>query len=186
MKRHNILWQHFGENATTSKSPAAEVLSQDGDRVTIKRGNGQSETVSLTETKTCCLSFDNDMLVQEPKYAVGEVDLPDWMTVAEYLHHQTAYKWFIGFGGQPAWPRQWFYRLDGLGETQRYAAVKLLNVKNFRSPFRQSLRSQLEAWLNDPEPKYESPFSRRQWDALLDGHTCLAAQRTSKALYWTR
>ncbi len=183
--KHKILLQHFGENSTTSKTPAAEVISQDGDLVTVRR-NGQTETVCLKDKKTCCLSFDNDMLVQADKYAVGEVDLPDWMTVAEYLRHQVAWKWFLGFGGQPTWPRQWFYRLDGLGETQRYAAIKLLNVKNFRSPFRMSLRSQLEAWLNDPNPKYESPLSRRQWDALLDGHTCIAAQRISKALYWQR
>jgi hypothetical protein len=183
--KHRILLQHFGENSTTSKTPAAEVLSQDGDVATVRR-NGEVETVNLKETKTCCLSFDNDMLVQESKYAVCEVDLPDWMSPAEYIRHQVAWKWFLGFGGKPTWPRQWFYRLDKLGEYNRFAAIKLLNVKNFRSPFRMSLRSQLEAWLKDPNPKYESPFSRKQWDAVLDGHTCLAAKRTSQSLYWQR
>ena len=49
-----------------------------------------------------------------------------------------------------------------------------------------SLRSQLEAWLNDPQPKYDSPFSRKQWDALLDVYTCRAAENRSKSLYWQR
>jgi hypothetical protein len=183
--KHKILLPQLGENSTTHRDPVAEVLAQDGDCVTAQSG-GKTFTVHLTEQQTCCISADWDMLTQVNKFEVGEVDLPDWMTCAEYLRHQTEFKYFVGFGGQLTWPRAWFFRIIGLGESAKFAAIKLLNVKKFRSPFRQSLRSQLEAWLNDPAPRYRSPFSERQWQALLDGHTCLDARRTATNLYWHR
>lgn len=182
---HRILLQQLGENATSSRDPVAEVLAQDGDTLTARSGD-KTFTVSLKEKQTCCFSSDNDMLVEVDKYAVGEVELPDWMTCSEYLRHQTDFKYYLGFGGQLTWPRQWFFRIIRFGEYGRYAAIKLLNVKKFRSTFRMSLRSQLEAWLNDPNPQHQSPFSPRQWECLLDGHTCLAAKRTATNLYWTR
>jgi hypothetical protein len=184
--KHKILLQHLGENATTSPDPVAAVLSQDGDLVTAQTSGGNSFTVNLQEKHTCCMNSGWGMLTTVDKYAVAEVELPDWMSCAEYLRHQVEFKYYLGFGGQLTWPRQWFFRLVNLGEFARYAAIKLLNVGKFRSPFRMSLRSQLEAWLNDPNPKYQNPFSPRQWEALLDGHTCLAARRTATNLYWTR
>ena len=183
--KHKLLFQHLGENSTTSHDPVAEVIAQDGDQVTARRGD-KTFTVSLKEQHTCCISWDFDMLTAVDKYRVGEVETPDWMTADEYVSHQTEFKYFVGFGGQLTWPRQWFYRLIKFGEANKFAAIKLLNVQNFRSPFRQSLRSQLEAWLNDPNQKYESPFSRRQWEALLDVYTCRAARNRATSLYWNR
>ena len=183
--KYQILLQHLGENSTTAHDPVAEVLAREGDQVTAKSGD-KTYTVSLTERHTCCMNSGWDMLTSVNKYAVGEVEVPDWMTCAEYLRHQTEFKYYLGFGGQLAWPRQWFFRLIKLGESAKFAAIKLLNVKKFRSPFRQNMRSQLEAWLNDPEPRYASPFSPRQWECLLDGHTCLDAKRTATNLYWNR
>ena len=142
--KYKALLQQLGENSTTSPDPVAEVISVAGDTVTARRRDN-TYTVNLKEQKTCCFSFDNDMLVQVDRYAMGEIEVPDWMTCDEYLSHQTALKWYLGFGGQLTWPRQWFFRLDRLGEKARFAAIKLLNVKTFRSPFRMSLRSQLEA-----------------------------------------
>ncbi len=46
------------------------------------------------------------------------------------------------------------------------AALTLLSTRKFRSTFRKSLRDQLEAWLLDSDPKFASPFSPRQIDAL--------------------
>jgi len=50
---------------------------------------------------------------------------------------------------------------------ERSAVCGLLRVQQFRSTFRRDLRAQLETWLNDPDPQYLSPFSRRQWACLL-------------------
>ncbi|HVM48620.1 MAG TPA: hypothetical protein VMU04_11370 [Candidatus Acidoferrum sp.] len=181
--KHRILLEHIGENSTTSPTPIAGIERVEGDTVTASR-RGKTFTVSLAEQKTCCMSFDNDMLVTVTKYHVAEIEMPDWMTPDEYVSHHTSYQWYVGFGAQPGWPRQWFFRLKELGETARFGAIKLLNVKKFRSPFRMSLRSQLEAWLNDPHPQYSSPFSSRQWESLLDVYTCREAKSRSNNIYW--
>jgi hypothetical protein len=183
--KYSLLLKQLGENSTTRPDPVALVVAHDGDQVTARRGQ-ETYTVNLQAKTHCCISADWDMLTEVNLYALGEVEVPDWMTCDEYLSHQTEWKYYCGFGGQLAWPRQWFFRLIKLDESAKYAAMKLLNVKKFRSSFRMSLRSQLEAWLNDPEPRYQSPFSPRQWEVLLDGHTCLAAKRTAASLYWNR
>ena len=46
------------------------------------------------------------------------------------------------------------------------ACIKLLRTRHndrFRSEFRRNLAEQLYTWLEDVEPKYTSPFSRKQW-----------------------
>ena len=48
-----------------------------------------------------------------------------------------------------------------------YEVCEELLSKNIRSSFKKSLRERLITWLNDKDKKYESPFSRKQWDALL-------------------
>ena len=85
--KYKVLLKQQGENSTTSRDPVAEVVSVDGDTVTVRR-HQETYTVNLKEQKTCCLSFDNDMLVQVDKYALGEVETPDWMTCDEYLSYQ--------------------------------------------------------------------------------------------------
>lgn len=183
--KHILLTQQLGQNSTTSRDPVAAVISQDGDTITAQFSR-EVRTINLREQATCCLSCDNDLLVQVDKWGTVEVDIPDWMTPQDYLRNLTPWRYYIGFGAQPAWPRQWFQRLSGFHQNARFAAIKLLNTKKFRSPFRQSLRSQLEAWLNDPKPKYDSPFSDRQWQALFDHHTCLDAKLTAESIYRTR
>lgn len=39
--------------------------------------------------------------------------------------------------------------------------------KNIRSSFKKSLRERLINWLNEKDSKYESPFSKKQWEALF-------------------
>jgi hypothetical protein len=184
--KHKLLLQHCGENATTSHEPVAAVLSQEGDLVTARWPNGKTDTVNLNEEKTVCMAWDWDMLTKIRRWELGEQDLPDWMSVDEFLINQVAWKYYLGFGANPDWPRGWFHRLIKLGENAKYAAIQLLKVKSFRSGFRASLREQLEGWLNDPQPKYASPFSPRQWEAILNRHVCLAARRTASSLYWRR
>jgi len=44
--------------------------------------------------------------------------------------------------------------------------IKLLRTRHnnsFRSDFRRNLAEQLHTWLTDDEPKFTSPFSRKQW-----------------------
>ena len=45
--------------------------------------------------------------------------------------------------------------------------VELLNVKKFKSAFRESLATQLRTWLNDPAPKFKFPFSHKQEECVI-------------------
>ncbi len=52
-------------------------------------------------------------------------------------------------------------------DTSYYEACIDLLSKNIRSSFKKSLRERLITWLNNDDRSYESPFSKRQWDALF-------------------
>src|SRR5215831_15940994 len=122
------------------------------------------EVIDETATVMCCWHADDWRLVPVTQYAVQTMRQP---------------------GCDAAWPERWQRGLVGLGEAQRYAAIQLLAVRTFRSPFRASLRQQLEAWLETPAEAraYPSPFSSRQWQRLLDPRTVRAARSVAHALY---
>ena len=63
-------------------------------------------------------------------------------------------------------PGVWLERLIALEGYQRTACIGLLKVQNFRSPFRKSLRDQLETWLNGLNT-YPKPFTWKQWKCLV-------------------
>lgn len=46
------------------------------------------------------------------------------------------------------------------------AVCVLLKTRKFRSKFRESLAAQVRAWIADPKPKYDSPLTRKQLNAL--------------------
>ncbi len=171
-----FLTEMFGENSTTSKTPVAVL--------------GERE-VDMNATVTCCLNSGDDRLVPVTRYGTCEVELPEWLSPAEWLRNQVAWKYAWGFGVEKTWPEAWqrfvAYECSGRS-TQRLAVVKLLSTKSFRSAFRASLRKQLEAWLATPadERKYGSPFSDRQWDCLCEVHTAREASRLDNQLYWNR
>ena len=172
MKRVKFLAEQLGENSDTAK-----------DIVDVWQGQAD-----LNEETQCCLNYDDNRLVSVKRYAVVEIDLPDWMdsqVYAKSVSYQVKYKWFVGFGGNPEWGANWFHALDRLGEVERYASIKLLNVKTFRSEFRKSLREQLEKWLNG-DSLHAQPFSAKQWDSVANRHVRLEADRASKSLYSQR
>jgi hypothetical protein len=167
-----ILFKQLGENSTTPRDPVGVVTDE--------------SKVDLEATTTCCLSFDDNRLVPKKLYSIGEVTLPDWLDPEEWLHDQTAWKWLWGLGADPNWPEAWQRGLLRLGSSaNRLAAIKLLRVKKFRSEFRKSLRGQLETWLETPreDRQYDSPFSFRQWDCLVNRHVAIEAKQRDAGLY---
>ncbi len=166
-----FMFEHLGENADTHKSPVAE-------------WSGQAD---LSAEIQCCLNWDNDMLVPVRRFVVFAVTLPAWMDSNEFCESglQISYKWFIAFCGNPEWGRDWFLSLSSLSEQGRFAAIKLLKAET-KSGFRKSLKEQLVTWLNTPvdERSYSSPFSRGQWERLLDRWTVREARRISNETYY--
>lgn len=182
MKTHTILYKHQGENSDTPKDPVAVKV-----RGGWKFRDGRIEKVDLKATTLCCFYYDDNRLVSTDLYATDKVTLPDWLSPLEWIRDRVAWKYAWGSGCDQKWPEAWQRAIaHKFGESQRYAAVKLLSTKKFRSPFRQSLHDQLVAWLETPAEarKFDSPFSFRQWEILLDAYTVRAAKSIASGLYY--
>jgi hypothetical protein len=164
-----VLFEHYGENSYTAKSPVGEWRGQ----------------VDLTTQKTACLSSDDDRLVEVDRYAVRDIVLPAWLSADEWARNSVAWGYAWARGVDPEWPESWQRGLLKLSSAKQLACARLLGVKNFRSAFRKSLRAQLESWLNG-ENGYDSPFSPRQWDCLVDFHATYAAKRIDENTYSRR
>lgn len=173
MQEHQILFEHLGENSGTPKTPVAPWKNQ----------------ADLSAQKVCCLSWDDDRLVETNRYEVRTVLLPDWLAPEEWVRDHVVWRWLWGFGADPEWPEAWQRGLLQIDHSaDRLACITLLRTTRFRSPFRLSIREQLERWLATPteEREYGSPFSRRQWNSLVDRWTALEAKRMDEVLYWSR
>ena len=173
MTTHTIIFKHTGEISYTPRTPYAVAPRPDLD---------------LSATKTALASSDMWQPVEVDLYETGEVELPAWLDPETWIANPTVWKWTWGFGADKAWPEAWqrflAYQTKGNGAA-KLACVKLLKTKKFRSEFRASLRRQLETWLDTPEEerRYESPFSPKQWHALIDHHMAMDAKRLDSALY---
>ena len=163
----SVLFVKDGENVTTPASPRAPWMGQ----------------VDLNTMESYCVAYDNDMLVSAPKYEVHEIALPEWLSTEEYCNNPTTWKWLWGCGVDAEWSETWQRSLKEMGTAYKLACVKLLKVKKFRSEFRKSLRDQLVAWLESTERKHPTPFSERQWDALIDIHVQREARSLDGYLY---
>lgn len=170
---HKILCKHTGEISYTPKDPVA--VYEEG-------------SVDLEETTTCIWSSDDWRHVSVNLWEVREITLPSWLSAGEWLASTTAWKWAWGCGadGLPeTWQRALAY--GGFSCAERMACAKLLKTKSFRSEFRASLRCQLVAWIEHPEDrKFNSPFSPRQWDKLINVHLEREAKYLDTALYRNR
>lgn len=171
MKTHQILCRHTGEYSHTAKDPVAVWAGQ----------------VDLSEKHQCILNSGDWRPVTVDLWEVREVELPDWLTPEEWIRDRVAWKYTWGLGVDPEWPEAWQRALKGLDSAETLACVKLLKVKKFRSDFRASLREQLERWIeaSPDERKYDSPFSYRQWNALISRHVKREADGISRSLYWS-
>lgn len=164
-----VLFSQLGENSTTPMEPVAP-------------WRGQAD---LTAMVTCCVSSDFDMLVSVPAHEVRAVELPSWLSAAEWCANSVAWKYVWGAGVDPTWPEAWQRGLARLSFVERHAAAALLRVKNFRSEFRLSLRNQLVTWLEAPvAERRRSPLSERQWECLV--RSPWAAKGLEEALYRNR
>lgn len=169
---HRVLFELLGENADSARDPVGAWVDQ----------------VDLTATRLACVNCGDDRLITVPRYEVLDVVLPDWLPVGEWVQQRIAWKYAWGLGVDPTWPEAWqraiAYHISG--DEQRLACIKLLQTKTFRSPFRRSMREQLETWCATPAAQrpYASPFSWRQWDKIRGSYVTQEARARSSRLYW--
>lgn len=171
MKTLQVVFHHTGENSDTAKSPLCLLEHFTGD---------------LSEKITCCINWDNDGLIETPRFAVYQVTLPDWLTFAEWQAGSVAWSYLWGFGADPSWPEAWQRGLLDMEEKEKFALIALLNQKAFRSEFRASLRAQLVAWLETPPALriHRHPLSPKQARALINRYIARDASNRASSLYY--
>ena len=118
-------------------------------------------------------------------YEVIEIELPEWLTTEAYCAQYIRWGYLWGNGADPEWPEPWQRLLSVLNNDHaaRVACIDLLKVKKFRSEFRKSLRERLVTWLEDPEERYPSPFTPKQWDKLIQKWVVWKANRIRRRLW---
>ena len=101
------------------------------------------------------------------RYRIDTIDIPAWANPIRWLSDYTYRGNCIQLLHLPNCDANPAYaKLAELPEIDCRAAIALLSVTRFRSPFLESLRAQLEAWLREDNPKYGSPLSYKQRDAV--------------------
>lgn len=148
MITHKILYQNLGEVRSTLKTPVAVFTGQ----------------VDLEETDMFLLSESDHRLIEDKKYTVHEIELPEWLDANEWIQDSRDWQSTLhGFGSpQPEVVLRWAVTL----ETEQRIAVQELYTKKIRSPFKKSLKAQIEAWAEASERKYQSPLSAKQLHTL--------------------
>lgn len=166
MKTHQILCRHTGEYSHTAKDPVAVWTGQ----------------VDLTEKQDCILNSDDWRPWTVDRWEIREVELPDWLEPQEWIRNTVSWKYLWGMGADRDWPESWQRAIIRMNAAEKLACIKLLKVKNFRSEFRASLRQQLELWIAG-DRRYDTPFSHRQWDVLLQPQLVREADSIDRYLY---
>lgn len=145
--------------------------------------------VDLTEKKQALVSSDMWEPILVDLYELRKVELPDWLKPAEWIKDRIAWKFTWGFGVDQDWPEHWQRELLNMRkDAGLLAVVKLLETKKFRSGYRKSLHDQLITWLGTPKKQraYGSPFSRKQWETLVNGYLIREAEATNTQLYYAQ
>ena len=88
------------------------------------------------------------------------------MEPKEFPYREIDWKYYKLSGGTEELGKDAFEKLITLHGALQVACIKLLKTKTFKSAFRESLKNQLQAWINS-ENNYRSPFSTKQEHALV-------------------
>ncbi len=147
-----ILYEKAGENLITPPIPC--------------RAWAPGDEQLLGVMGRYCYSFDDNRLVEAPRYYKKEVRLPEWLDTDEYCRENV--RWNAVLSNKHTVQRfgAGVRRFLDYPATYRRGIESLCRVKKFRSKFRRSLYDQLVQWMSEEEPEHQSPFSPRQWAAL--------------------
>ena len=93
--------------------------------------------------------------------------MPKWLDPEDYKKNKSKYiiAWTLGVPLNISCER-----IMMLQPKQVYVIGQLLKTKKFKSNYRKSLRSRLDAWLEDVDSDYFSPFSNKQWETVINDH----------------
>lgn len=163
---YNFLCEHLGENAPTRRRP-------------IRLFVEEHDTVLLTEMVKRCAAWDDDYIVEICRWEKRAVRIPSWMKPEDYPHEEITLTWWLGFGADMEWPESWYRKLTVLDEETRYAAIKLLNQKSFRSEKRHEIRNRIVGWLNG-----EGMPGKWDFVNIRNEYSDREAKAVSHRIYW--
>ena len=155
MKTVTYLTRQYGEFAYTPRS-----IEEVYDPVKHK-------DIDFEEDAGCIANNDFWMHVPKARFAIEEISIPEWMHDDEY--DSLTWCQYTRIGGSEELGKNVYEKLFPLVyENERLvsACLILLNTKNFRSPFRKSLRHQVDEWLAG-ESQYKYPLTSRQLDKIV-------------------
>ena len=109
------------------------------------------------------------------KNKLVEKNLPSWLKPEVYNENKGKFAivWSLGFPINIPCGRILQFPPEKI-----YALAELLKTKKFKSPYRQSLRNQLDKWLETEDSDFTSPFSAKQWGTLNNPQIRRNAYRT--------
>ena len=170
MITHTVLFEHMGSNSTTPHTPIGAYLEG---------------SVDLTKIVSRCINSDFDMLCDVLLYEVHTVELPEWLSLEEWIQGRTGWTWLWACNKLPKGTPEVIQRnLLTLKGSYRHALVKLITT-DLRSEFRKSLKGQAMVWLTQ-EPrtqKFQSPLSPKQAEMMIGPRGDREYQSLSDDLY---
>ncbi len=114
------------------------------------------------------------------KDKIVEKNTPTWLNPDVYNKNKGKFAiiWSLGFPTNVPCGRILQFPPEKI-----YALADLLKTKKFKSPYRQSLRTQLNKWLEDEDSDFISPFSAKQWGTLNNPNIRRNSYRMMQNIY---
>lgn len=120
-------------------------------------------------------------------FRIYEIEMPDWFTEQYFLDHHISLRWAQAFGMPENFTRTQFENFTRLGEKYRYFICWIFEkYSNTKNAFMQSIKTQIENWLSDEQPRYGQPLSEKQFEAASKFCPLYEAKRISARTYWSR
>ena len=119
---------------------------------------------SLDDESQFCANADDNRLVTAKRFFLKNVLLPVWMDADTYANDYVGYEYLWGRNDKTAYlPQKEQEFLVGQEAVQQVSYGKLLQVKKFRSSFRESMAKQVRDFIYNENNKFNSPLSFKQF-----------------------
>jgi hypothetical protein len=144
-------------------------------------------TGNINEKTTKLISHDFWEPREVDKYKIYEVSLPDWMNETKFLRNEIQLKWNICLTSEDfidQLSEQQFNNFSKLPEKTKFLIGWMFDRR--KNNFLNSLYTQVEKWLNLTSPKYNTPLSRKQFEAASRYCPLWEAKQISTRLYYSK
>jgi len=156
MKTVTFLTRAIGEYSTTERSIEG-VYTDDMD-------------IDFEKEHLCIRNSDDWTPCSKKLYELKDVEIPEWMEASKF--NPLLWMQYTRIGGNEDLGENAYNELTEFmysNERLVEACLTILKVKNFRSDFRKSLRTQIDDYLVG-KSEYSTPLTQRQVDCVLPNY----------------